>query len=731
MTVESRNAGEDPHRFEAARQAVRALAGAFRTLRLYPLGHELATAALHAAGQAMDAYVASYGMLAFTATPQGVTFDFSPRRYADDVVLDLSRAMRARAAPGLRFLQPFSPGEIGELLSAFHQPVHEVERAGGITKVLLNRGVAHLAIEHVGAGAPALGMYPLEPLLEAAKAGAANRIAAYLEQTAGDHEVIRKSLREFDRRIATWPRAAQASAWKAIGQTLASLRVSWQAGVCAMVVQSVDEPWAASLASQWPPVLAASLAAQVAADAHERGRRVAEVLRSFHRPILRVPLPPSPQLTAAEVRQAAAELEAWPPARLHAQAMRRLLEIPPTPPGGRDRGTSPAAPAGQRAQPAIGGGPAASRQDGPILTRLLIAAVQQVRHYGPQHPMAAESVQRLDAAMREELRRGPVIQWEAAGDWLIAQGAALPDGDRYAQELRRHITSRGIARVTIFPAVNSEGLRTFIRILSREPEELIAAGGIVEAVRSAGVPGVEVDAPTTDVPLPPETDEYREACAAASEIFAAVERGDTSIDAHRVHTAVEPLAVRDDPLPLWRQVVIRAHDELDAAHAVNVAFLTIHITQMLGLGRAEQMGLGIAGFLHDLGMARLTWEERLAERTRSAGARPLRHAAEGGLLLRHVGGPNSLPMLVAMEHHLVFAGDGGELPPHSRLVALADYVDAMTCGRVVGVRPATIGGLLRALLSGDPPVFDPVHVHALVALTGQVSSAGVDVATRG
>ncbi len=728
MTVESRSAGEDPHRFEAARQAVRALAAAFRTLRLYPLGHELATAALHAAGRAIDTYRVTYGVLAFTATPQGVVFDFSPRSYVDDVVSDLNRAMRARAAPGLRFLQPFSPGEIGELLLALHQPVHEVERAGGIAQVLISRGVQHLVIEHVGAGT-ALGVDALEPLLEAAKAGAGGRVAAYLEQTAGDHNVIRKALREFDRRIATWPRAAQASAWKAIGQTLASLRVSWQAGVCAMVVQSMDEPWAASLASQWPPVLAASLAAQVTTDAHERGRRVAEALRSFHQPIERVPLPPPPQLTGEEMRQSGDDLKAWPSERLRTQAMRRLAELLPTIQGARtdSRRTSAAAPADQRAEAGGPSGPSATREDRLMLTRLLIAALRQFRHYGPHHPMAAESVAQLDAAMREELRRRPAVWWEAAGDWLIVQGAALPDGDRYGQELRRHLTARGIARLAIFPAVSSEGLRTLIRMLSREPEELIATGGIAEAVRSAGVQGVEVNAPATDTPLPPETDEYREASATASEIFAAVERGETSIDAGHIQMAVEPLAVHGDPLPLWRQVVIRAHDELDAAHAVNVAFLTIHIAQTLGLGPREQMDLGVAAFLHDIGMARLSWEERLTERTRTAGTRPLRHAAEGGLLLRDMAGESRLPMLIAMEHHYVFAGHHRDLTPHSRLVALVDYVDAMTCGRVAGVRPVTMGGLLTALLAGKLPVFDPIHVRALVALTGRIAAAGVDV----
>jgi len=35
--------------------------------------------------------------------------------------------------------------------------------------------------------------------------------------------------------------------------------------------------------------------------------------------------------------------------------------------------------------------------------------------------------------------------------------------------------------------------------------------------------------------------------------------------------------------------------------------------------------------------------------------------------------------------------------------------------------------LLTALLAGKLPVFDPIHVRALVALTGRIAAAGVDV----
>lgn len=364
------------------------------------------------------------------------------------------------------------------------------------------------------------------------------------------------------------------------------------------------------------------------------------------------------------------------------------------------------------------------------LTRALVAALQQVRHYGIQHPVAEESVRRLESVLRDELGRAPTVRWDASGEWLTVQRMLLPEGERHGPQLRQHLAARRVARLTITPQISSEGVVAFVRLLALEPEELIAAGGIAEALASAGVPGIEVEGPEAPPAPPPETDEYLDAIRDAAGLFAAIERGER-LDVGRAQLTVERLdAGRRDTIALWAQVALRGHDELDPPHAVNVAFLAMELGRAIGLPREDQIHLGVAGFLHDVGMALLPWEERLLERTYAAQGPDLRHAVQGGLLLRHLGGRASVPMLAAMEHHQVFSGGAG-LPPHTRLVALADYVDAMTCGRVRGLRPSTFGALLGALRAGEGPAFDPLHVQILTHLAGEAAASGVDMLAAG
>jgi len=365
------------------------------------------------------------------------------------------------------------------------------------------------------------------------------------------------------------------------------------------------------------------------------------------------------------------------------------------------------------------------------LTSALFAALQHVRHYGLQHPAAEETIQRLEAALQQALREAALVRWDVSPDWLIVQGTLLPDDDRHALPLRQYLTARRVARLTMSPQAEGAGLRRLIRLLAREPEELIAEGGLAQALRALGVAGIEVEGPDVVVPLPRETDDYRAAVAAAAALVETVERGDR-VDVGRVRLVVEPLAGEGGDLPaLWAQVALRGHDELDPPHAVNVAFLAIRLGQALGLAQTDQIDLGVAAFLHDIGMARLPWAARLQERTHRIRDGMPRHAIEGAMLLRHLGGRASLPMLAALEHHRVITDGARDLPPHAGVVALADYLDALTCGRSSGVRPSTVSELMSTLLAGRGPQFDAMHVRALGGVLARAEAAGADFAGPG
>jgi putative nucleotidyltransferase with HDIG domain len=353
--------------------------------------------------------------------------------------------------------------------------------------------------------------------------------------------------------------------------------------------------------------------------------------------------------------------------------------------------------------------------DAAALTRALLVAIRQVRHYGGGHPAALQALRGFDALART--RAGTDVRWDASPEWLIAQDVLLPADDAQAAALRDHLIARRIGRLVVTSRASEADVRAAVALLAREPEELVAEGGAAEALRAAGVEGVEVEEWAARAPAPAEPEDYLAALAAVDRLVAAAERGGR-IDLAGAGLIAEGLLPGDEPKAraLWAQVAVRGHDELDPAHAVNTAFLAMQLAGALGFSRAERIEIGRAALLHDIGMARLPWEQRLAERTPRVREAAPRHAIEGARVLRHLGGSESVPMLVALEHHRPGRGPAGDVAPPSAIVALADYVDAMTCGRAPGLRAAAPGDLLDALLAGEGSGFDPLQVRLLAHL---------------
>jgi len=220
-------------------------------------------------------------------------------------------------------------------------------------------------------------------------------------------------------------------------------------------------------------------------------------------------------------------------------------------------------------------------------------------------------------------------------------------------------------------------------------------------------------------------DPYEAAVRAVYGITTAAEDGQADIPQALLTVEELVAALAAEPQHLWRCLADRSHDELDPAHAVNTCLLTLFAGGAVGLQHDVHVLLGVAGLLHDIGLAALPWEQRLLERT-AIGPRPeWHHPADGAFLLRHIGGRESLPMIVAAEHHLPALGRAPVLP-HSNLVALADYLDAMTCGRVPAGRQMSMGTAAEQLLRGLGPRFDPLQVRMLVELIRRQEAAGLE-----
>ncbi len=361
------------------------------------------------------------------------------------------------------------------------------------------------------------------------------------------------------------------------------------------------------------------------------------------------------------------------------------------------------------------------------IAQAMVAALQQVRHYGADHAAARQATAEAYRALAPELDQGSV-RIGIDQRTVTVQAAPLPLEDRAGAQLHTHLAARRIGTLTIDQGTGEDAVAGLIRLLAREPEELIAEGGLEEALQTAGISGIWVHPPgaPADLSVSPAQDPYAAAALTVSEIMTAAERGEP-VDVPRARLTVEGLAavLNVERGRLWRDVADRGHDELDPAHAVNTCLLTLFAGEALDLPPQVLADLGVAALLHDVGLAALPWEQRLQERT-AVGPRPeWRHPAEGAFLLRHLGGRESVPMVVAAEHHMLALGQSPVLP-HTRLVALADYLDATSCGRVPAMRQASMGGVTEQLLRGVGPGFDTIHVHILAGLLHQQQGAGVE-----
>lgn len=366
------------------------------------------------------------------------------------------------------------------------------------------------------------------------------------------------------------------------------------------------------------------------------------------------------------------------------------------------------------------------------VVRTLVTATQQVKHYGPEHPAAHEAVARVRELLQTMMKPGSGVHLEAGPHWLKVETAVLPVEERYVRQLVDQLVDRRVQRLSFHPGLTHAEVAAFVRLLALEPEELIAQGGIEDALRESGAAHVSVHPPGAQVvPTGDEEEGFDPVTSATRTVHtlaSEVERGDP-IDVARAHLAVERIAagLSADRLGMWHRIAGRAHDELDPIHPVVTSALTMLVADALNLSSNLTFDLGAAALLHDIGLAALPWQERLRERTASGPLPSWRHPAEGAYLLREAVGRSSLALIAALEHHLPAVAREASVSPHARLVGLVDYFDAMTSARLLALRPAAPGELIARLQRGEGPRFDPVHVRVLAGMVYDAIYVGVDL----
>lgn len=167
-------------------------------------------------------------------------------------------------------------------------------------------------------------------------------------------------------------------------------------------------------------------------------------------------------------------------------------------------------------------------------------------------------------------------------------------------------------------------------------------------------------------------------------------------DEQQLHLAEAEAVVRslavairgeDMLIPLLR---LRNFDEYTTTHAINVAVLSMALTEFLGLGAQDVRTFGVAGLLHDIGKVSIPREILVKPGKLTDEERAIMngHTVEGARIIMRHHAHLDLAAVVAYEHHIMI--DGGGYPSMrfrrdchyaSRIVHVCDVYDALRTKR--------------------------------------------------
>jgi hypothetical protein len=257
-----------------------------------------------------------------------VVFDFSSRAHDDEVLGELSRALAAAQTTSITFLTGVSADQIAALVEILHLPRPALDKRGGASRLLRERGVHAIALDAVvAATTPRSNLGDL--LLQTLQASP-QKVALRLQEIAGEEagEAARE-LAEVDRTVASWPLEQRDIAWTQLATAVAAATPRLRAPLCEAIFQARQEPWAASLASRWPPGLIAELVVGQTGPSGSSAEAMVASLRDLHRGVPTVrppsvgPVEPARQATAREALLAVGDVVLTP------YAMARFLNVLP------------------------------------------------------------------------------------------------------------------------------------------------------------------------------------------------------------------------------------------------------------------------------------------------------------------------------------------------------------------------------------------------------------------
>ncbi|NRF66152.1 DUF3391 domain-containing protein [Aquincola sp. S2] len=261
------------------------------------------------------------------------------------------------------------------------------------------------------------------------------------------------------------------------------------------------------------------------------------------------------------------------------------------------------------------------------------------------------------------------------------------------------------------------------------PSELQAAEAVADAAASAAA---EADAARRRAALAAQREadrlcaaQYAEAGQAwriAAEQVLALPQGSRETTEALTRALLDKMMIEGE---LCIRVLAEAPGDRNAAHALNVAVISLLMGRVFGFGEAEMMDLGVGALMHDIGKLEIPERLRLPDGlfTAAENAQYREHVAHGITHGQRMGlTPGAMTVLA--QHHEMADGSGfpGKLNTErmsagARIVALVNRYDNL-CNPAVASHALTPHEALSLIFAQAKSKFDATMLNAFIRMMG-------------
>jgi putative nucleotidyltransferase with HDIG domain len=362
----------------------------------------------------------------------------------------------------------------------------------------------------------------------------------------------------------------------------------------------------------------------------------------------------------------------------------------------------------------------------------LAQAVSTMALYKDKHPARERAIDRSYLALSDLQDQQPVLRITFLGGEIVLDSRPLRELKQWDWGVR--LASVGIQRLELVDRVTRDDFDAFLEDVSQRLSGALTSSAEVRQGRPTNIRYGEVGLRGEDQGLGSAAERLTTATLSYSlkeEIQGVEWLQDELRDGRKLHLLEAEgivrslsVAMHSDHaffIPLLR---LKDFDQYTVTHTLNVAVLTMALSEFLGLGPREVRAFGTAGLLHDLGKVKVPEEilnkpGRLTDQERAV---MNSHTVEGARLILEAEEKLDLAAVVAYEHHLRI--DGGGYPAllfprtchhASNLVHVCDVYDALRTHRPY--REAWPSErALSMIVEGAGPEFDADIAHAFVQM---------------